>query len=211
MSIRVLKILIFATALVPCALLVAGAIIGDLTANPIDYITDQTGTSALTFLIITLSITPLRRLTGWHEIIRVRRMLGLFAFFYATLHMLTWLILDQVFSALALAPAGGVFREFVSLMVKDVAERPFVTAGMTTYLLLFPLAMTSNMAMIRWLGRRWRTLHRCTYIAAITAVAHFWWLVKADITEPLRWAMVLTVLFGIRAWWIFQARLLSRY
>jgi methionine sulfoxide reductase heme-binding subunit len=202
---RIFKAFVLLIGLVPAALLVAGAFQGDLTANPIDYITDQTGTYALTFLFITLAVTPIRRLTGWNEIIRVRRMLGLVSFFYATLHMLTWLVLDQVFAALALAPDHFI-PEFAGLMAADILKRPFITLGMTTYLLFVPLAVTSNGAMIRRMGRRWQTLHRLTYVAAITAVLHFWWLVKADVTEPYRWAAALTVLLGFRAWWYFRTR-----
>jgi methionine sulfoxide reductase heme-binding subunit len=191
-----LKPAILIVGLLPAALLVVGAFTDNLTANPIAYITAQTGSFALTFLIVTLAVTPIRRLTGWNQIIRLRRMLGLITFFYATLHLLTWVVLDQFFD--------------VPAMAEDVAKRPFITAGMTTYVLLLPLALTSTTAMIRRLGRRWQTLHRLTYLAAIGAVVHFWWLVKADVREPQRWALALTVLLGLRAWWIFQARLSSR-
>ena len=194
---RLLKAGILVVGLVPIAALVAGAFTDDLGANPIEYITRETGSFALMFLVVTLAVTPLRRVTGWNDLIRVRRMLGLFAFFYATMHLLTWVVLDQFFA--------------VSAMVEDVVERPFITAGMATYLMLLPLAVTSNAAMIRRLGgRRWQRLHRLTYCAAIGAVVHFWWLVKADVREPQRWAAVLTLLLGFRAWWILRARLSSR-
>jgi sulfoxide reductase heme-binding subunit YedZ len=183
--------------LAPFAALVVGAFTDDLGANPIEYITRETGSFALMFLIVTLAVTPLRRITGWHELIRIRRMLGLFAFVYATMHLLTWVVLDQFFA--------------VSDMVEDVVKRPFITAGMATYLMLLPLAVTSNAAMIRRLGgRRWQRLHRLTYFAAIGAVVHFWWLVKADVSEPQRWAAVLTLLLGFRAWWMLRVRLSSR-
>ncbi len=196
--ITTLKILIVVTGLLPAAALVVGVLTDALGANPVEKITHQTGTTGLAFLLITLSITPLRRMTGWHELIRIRRMLGLFAFFYATLHVLTWVVLDQFFDPYA--------------MTKDVIKRPFITAGMTTYLLLVPLALTSSAAMIRRLGgRRWQQLHRLTYLAAIAAVVHFWWLVKADVTEPQRWALALTVLLGFRAWWTLRTRLSSRF
>jgi methionine sulfoxide reductase heme-binding subunit len=173
------------------------AFANNLGANPIDYITDKTGTFALTFLILTLAVTPIRRLRGWHAIVGVRRMLGLFAFFYATLQLLTWVVLDQFFAT--------------PEMIADVVKRPFITAGMTTYLLLLPLALTSTGAMIRRLGgKRWQRLHRLTYLAGIGAVVHFWWLVKADVREPQRWALALTVLLGCRAWWTFRARRSSR-
>ena len=196
MNTRILKILVFIGGLAPAIALVIAAFTDNLTANPIEYITHQTGNFALTFLLITLAITPLRRFTGWHEVIRVRRMLGLFAFFYATLHVLTWAVIDQFFDL----PA----------MIEDVAKRPYITVGMAGYLMMVPLAITSSAAMIRRLGRRWQTLHRLTYFAAIAGVIHFWWLAKADIREPQRFAFVLTVLLGIRAWWVLRSRIAAR-
>jgi methionine sulfoxide reductase heme-binding subunit len=189
---KILKALIVVTGLVPAAALILGAFTGDLTANPIEFITHQTGWFALTFLVITLAVTPIRRLTGWHQIIRLRRVLGLFAFFYASLHLLTWVVLDQFFDA----PA----------MIEDIAKRPYITVGMLGYLCMIPLAITSTTEMVRRLGRRWQTLHRLTYIAAIAGVIHFWWLVKADVREPQRWAVLLSVLLGLRAWWAVQRR-----
>jgi methionine sulfoxide reductase heme-binding subunit len=183
----VLKALIVVAGLTPMTALIVGAFTDNLGANPIEFITHQTGTFALTFLIITLAVTPIRRLSGWHQIIRVRRMLGLFAFFYASLHLLTWVVLDQFFDA----PA----------MIEDIAKRPYITVGMFAYLCMVPLAITSTAAMVRRLGRRWQTLHRLTYVAAIAGVMHFWWLVKADLREPQRWAVLLSVLLGLRAWW----------
>ena len=192
----VLRRVIFAAALVPAAALVYGAFTDDLTANPIEYITHTTGNTALALLIITLSVTPLRRLTARNEIIRLRRMLGLFAFFYACLHLSTWFILDWFF-------------DFAS-MASDIVDRPFITLGMTTFLLLLPLAVTSTAGMIRRLGKRWQQLHRLVYVAAITAIVHFWWVVKADFREPRLWALALSVLLGFRAWWTLRTRLLSR-
>jgi methionine sulfoxide reductase heme-binding subunit len=190
--ITLIKVVVFAAALIPAAALLYGFYTNDLTANPGDYITDQTGTWALAFLFISLSITPLRRLTHWNEAIKLRRMLGLFSFFYATLHMLTWLVLLHYFD--------------VAAMLEDIAMRPFITIGMATFLILLALALTSNQLSIRWLKRRWQTLHRLAYVAAIFAVLHFWWLVKADTTEPRRWAAGLAVLLGLRAWWAYQKR-----
>jgi sulfoxide reductase heme-binding subunit YedZ len=192
----ILKLLLFVSALVPAAMLVAGLFTDDLGANPVEYITHQTGWFALAFLTASLSVTPLRRITGWHGAIRVRRMLGLFAFFYATLHLLTWFVFDHTLDV------GG--------MVEDVVKRPYITVGMAAFLTMLPLAITSNAASIRRLGRKWRMLHRLAYVSAIAAVVHFWWLVKADIREPQRWALVLAVLLGIRAWWTFKTRMLSR-
>lgn len=187
---------ILAAALVPVVALAYGAYTNNLTANPIDYITDVTGTTALTFLVISLAVTPLRRLTGRNEVIKLRRMLGLFAFFYACLHLLTWSVLDWFFD--------------VASMASDIAERPFITLGMITFLLLLPLAVTSTAGMIRRLGKRWQQLHRLVYVAAVTAILHVWWLVKADIREPRLWALALSVLFGFRIWWMLRTRLFRR-
>ena len=190
--ITILRVAIFIAALVPAALLVWGFYTNDLTANPGDYITDQTGTWILGTLFASLCITPLRRLTGWNDLIKLRRMLGLFAFFYAVLHMLTWVVFVHYFE--------------VSFMVEDVFKRPFITVGMTVFVILFSLAITSNRWSMRKLGRKWGTLHRLVYVAAIGGVIHFWWLVKADITLPRRWAAALAVLLGIRVWWWYQKR-----
>jgi sulfoxide reductase heme-binding subunit YedZ len=194
--ITLLRIVTFAAACLPAAALVYGFYTSDLTANPGDYITDQTGSWALALLVISLTVTPLRRLTGWNELIRLRRMLGLFAFFYATLHMLTWVVLFHYFD--------------LTFMIEDVVERPFITVGMATFLILLVLALTSNRASIRRLGRRWQTLHRLVYAAAIGGVVHFWWLVKADTTEPQRWAVAVGLLLTFRLWWTWRTRRPSR-
>jgi methionine sulfoxide reductase heme-binding subunit len=185
-----LKRALFAAALLPLVALAYNAYTGDLTANPVEYITHETGDWAIGLLMASLAVTPLRRLTGWNEIIKLRRMLGLFAFFYATLHLLTWIVLVSFFD--------------VPTMIEDVAMRPFITIGMAAYLILLALALTSTRASIRRLGRRWAQLHSLVYVAAIGAVIHFWWLVKADITKPLRWATLLAVLFSIRIWWMLR-------
>jgi sulfoxide reductase heme-binding subunit YedZ len=197
--ITVLKILAFAAALVPAAALAYGFYSvyygidpNALTANPGDYITDETGTWTLAFIAISLCVTPLRRLTKWNEIIKLRRMLGLFAFFYGTLHLLTWVVFIHYFD--------------VADMVKDVFERKFITIGMVTWLILFALALTSNQYAIRKLKKRWQTLHRFVYAAAIGGVIHYWWLVKADITLPQRWAVAMAVLLGFRVWLTLNKR-----
>ena len=190
--IRILKPVVFAAAMIPAAALAYRFYTQNLTANPGDYITDQTGTWTLAMLVISLTITPLRRLTKWNDLIKLRRMLGLFAFFYATLHMLTWVVFVHFFD--------------VSFMVEDVAKRPFITVGMATFLILLALAVTSNQYSIRKLGRRWQKLHRLVYVAAIGGVVHFWWLVKADITLPRRWAVVVAGLLGFRVWWAWRGR-----
>jgi sulfoxide reductase heme-binding subunit YedZ len=193
--ITVVKPIAFAAALIPAAALVYGFYTSDLTANPGDYITDQTGTWALALLVISLCVTPLRRLSGWNDAIKLRRMLGLFAFFYATLHMLTWVVLFHYFD--------------VGFMIEDVVKRPYITVGMATFLILLVLAVTSNRFSIRKLGRRWGKLHKIVYVSAITAVVHFWWLVKADTTEPVRWAIAVAALLGFRVWWSWRTRPLS--
>jgi methionine sulfoxide reductase heme-binding subunit len=148
-------------------------------------------------LVITLAITPARRLLGWNAIIRFRRMVGLFAFFYATLHLLTYLWLDQFFSW--------------SSIVKDVAKRPFITVGFTAFVILVPLAATSTTGMIRRLGgRAWRRLHQLVYVAAVAGVFHYWWLVKADIRRPMRYAAVVAILLAYRAVPLVVARLRRR-
>jgi sulfoxide reductase heme-binding subunit YedZ len=192
-TIVILKRVILVAALIPALRLVAAAFTGNLTANPIEYLTHQTGWWALAFLTISLSVTPIRRLSGWHEVIRLRRTLGLFAFFYATLHLLIWVALDNFFDG--------------PMMVEDVVERPFVTIGMATYLILLALAATSTTSAVRRLGRRWQQLHRLVYLASIGGVVHFWWLVKADTREPQRWAIAVALLIGFRLWWMNRARL----
>jgi sulfoxide reductase heme-binding subunit YedZ len=190
--ITILRVAIFLAALTPAALLVWGFYTNDLTANPGDYITDQTGTWILGTLFASLCITPLRKLTGWNDLIKLRRMLGQYAIFYATLHLLTWIVFIHYFD--------------VSFMVEDVFKRPFITVGMAVFVILFVLAITSNRWSIRKLGRKWASLHRLVYAAAIGGVIHFWWLVKADITLPRRWALALAVLLGMRVWWWYQKR-----
>lgn len=187
-----LKRVIFAAALIPAAALVADAFQGRLTANPIDYITDTTGDWAFRLLMIALCVTPIRRITGWNSIIQLRRMLGLFSFFYATLHFLTWSVLDWFFD----------FRQ----MGSDIVMRPFITLGMATFLMLLALAVTSTKGSIRRLGKKWTQLHRLIYVAAITALTHFWLVGKVLVTEVGYWAIALSVLLGFRAWWALRAR-----
>ena len=167
-----LKVVVFAVCLVPAAQLVVGFFANNLTANPVDFITDETGTWTLAMLTVSLAVTPLRRITGWNEAIKFRRMLGLFAFFYAALHVLTWITLVSFFD--------------LQTMLDDVSMRPFITVGMATFLILLALAVTSTTGWIRRLGRKWQQLHRLVYLAAVGSVVHFWWLVKADVTKPLR-------------------------
>ena len=191
-----LKRAIFAAALIPAAALLVDAFRGQLTANPIDYITDTTGDWAIRLLIATLSITPIRRLTGWNPIIQLRRMLGLFCYFYATLHFLTWSVLDWFFD----------FRQ----MAEDIGKRPFITLGMATFVMLSALAVTSTQASIRRLGRKWTQLHRLIYVAAGTALLHFW-MARKTVVPQFQYLLVAAVLLlGFRAWWTLRARTHAR-
>jgi len=186
-SIRILKALVFLLCLVPLAKLaleifgVAGMSLG---ANPIEELIHRLGIWGLNFLLITLAVTPLRRLTGKSWLLRFRRMLGLFAFFYVLMHFLTYAGLDQRFD--------------LSVIFEDIAERPFITVGFTAFLLLIPLAATSTNAMMKRLGRRWQKLHRLVYVSAILGVVHFYWQVKLDTLEALVYAAILAVLLGYR-------------
>ena len=182
--IRRVKPLVFAACLIPALLLVRDAFTGGLGVNPVEDITHRTGDWALRFLLVTLAVTPLRRLAGWHGLIRFRRMLGLFAFFYACLHFSTYLVFDHFFDLL--------------LIIDDVAERKYVTAGFVGFVLMIPLAVTSTQGWIRRLGKRWTALHRLVYASAVAGVVHFLWLVKIDIGEPLIYAVILAILFGVR-------------
>jgi sulfoxide reductase heme-binding subunit YedZ len=177
---------LFLLCLAPLGWLLWRAWQQDLGANPIELITHSTGQWTLRFLAVTLAVTPLRKLSGLSRLIRVRRMLGLFAFFYGCLHLLTYVWLDQFFDA------RGILR--------DVAKRPFITAGFTAFVLMVPLALTSTAGWIRRLGgRRWQVLHRLVYASAIAGVLHYWWLVKSDIRGPLAYAAVISLLLGYRA------------
>ena len=177
----------------PVVWLALGAWRGWLGANPIEAITRSTGVWTLRFMVITLAVTPLRWATGWNDLVRFRRTLGLVAFFYGTLHLLTYLWLDQFFDWGSIA--------------KDVVKRPFITAGFSAYVLLVPLAITSTAGMIRRLGgRAWRRLHRLAYVAAALGVVHYWWLVKLDTRPPRNYGIVLAVLLSVRLWTWFRRR-----
>src|ERR671914_906686 len=192
------KLAVFGACLVPIGQLLYYAWSENLTANPIEFITRFTGSWALIILLVSLSITPLRKILGWNDLIKFRRMLGLFAFAYALLHFSTYVALDHFFDFGAIA--------------KDIIKRPYVTAGFTAFVILVPLAVTSTAAMIRRLGKRWQQLHRLVYIAALAGVIHFYWLVKADIRRPLQYGAVLAVLLGFRLlakWWPLILKRLS--
>jgi len=185
---RYLKPVLFLACLVPLALLVWRGFHAGLGANPIEAITHSTGDWTLIFLLVTLSITPLRKITRQYWLISWRRMLGLYAFFYGTLHLMTYVWLDKFFD--------------VHEMLKDIAKRKFITAGMTAFVLMIPLAVTSTKWAIRKLGKRWQMLHRLIYFSAAAGVIHYIWLVKADLKKPLEYATVLgaLLLYRVVAW-----------
>jgi sulfoxide reductase heme-binding subunit YedZ len=180
-----------------------------LSPNPLSDITNETGVWALRFLCITLALTPLRRLTGFNGFIRFRRMAGLFAFFYGTFHFLIYAIADR-FAGLDLSAGIVTFatlRNLVRSVGEDIYKRPFITIGFTAWLTMLPLAITSTAGMIRRLGgRRWNLLHRLVYATAVLGVVHYWWLVKADISRPRIYAVVVATLLLFRVWWVRRRR-----
>lgn len=184
---RLSKPLVFSLSLLPLAWLFWRFWSDQLGVNPVETLSHRTGDWSLRFLLLTLAVTPLRRLTGWNGAQRFRRMLGLFAFFYACLHFLVYLIFDQFFD--------------LSAILADITKRPYITVGFAAFVLLIPLAVTSTQRMIKRLGRHWSRLHRLVYLIAMLGVLHYLWLVKADLREPLLYAAILGVLLGYRLWW----------
>lgn len=179
------KLVLFVNCLVPLALLLWDLARNQVGPNPLEFATRTTGILTLIFLLITLAITPLRKTTGWNSLIKYRRMLGLFAFFYGFLHLTTYIWFDRLFN----------LRSTIS----DVAQRPFIAVGMAALLLMLPLAITSTNKMIKRLGgKRWAWLHRLAYLAAVLGVLHFWILVKSDTSRPLTFAFLLALLLGHR-------------
>ena len=199
-QITFIKALVFLLALLPFLRLFVAAFTDRLGANPIEFITRNTGDWTLYFLCLVLAVTPLRRLTGWNWMLRLRRMLGLFAFFYAVLHFLAFLWFDHFFD--------------LAEMWKDVLKRPFITVGFIAFVLLIPLAATSSNAMIKRLGgRRWLLLHRAVYPIAALGILHFWWMKagKNDVGEPIVFGMIIAVLLLMRLYWnVLQPRLRNR-
>jgi sulfoxide reductase heme-binding subunit YedZ len=190
---RVIKPVVFLACLIPFSQLVYGALYGDLGANPVEMITNTTGIWTLRLLVTTIAITPLRVLTKRNTLILFRRPIGLFAFFYGTLHFTTYFVLDQsmVFSGLW----------------EDVMKRPYITMGFTAFVLMIPLALTSTTGWIRRLGgKRWNLLHRLVYVSAILGVIHYWWKVKVDTTNPMYYAAIVATLLGFRLWRAFSKR-----
>jgi sulfoxide reductase heme-binding subunit YedZ len=193
----------FAAGLIPAGWLVWAIATGNLSANPLSDITNHTGLWTLRLLCITLVITPLRRVTGWNPLIRFRRMAGLFAFFYGTIHMTIYVVADR-FAALDFPDGIVSWTTVVNLarsVGEDIYKRPFITIGFTALVCMVPLAATSTAGMIRRLGgRRWQQLHRLVYVSAVAGVIHYWWLVKADIRSPQRYALIVGVLLAARVY-----------
>ncbi len=188
-----LRVAIWITCLLPLARLAWLGTTGGLGANPIEFVTRSTGTWTLVILLATLCVTPLRQLTGWTELVRVRRLLGLFAFFYACVHFSIWIGVDQFFDW----PA----------MLKDILKRPFITVGFAGLLLLVPLAVTSTDAMRRRLKRNWARLHMLVYAVPVLGVLHYWWLVKKGVQTPFPYTVAVAVLLGWRLLvWVRRAR-----
>ena len=183
------KPIVFCLCLVPAVLVIGDTfeITGRLGANPVGEIQDRFGNWALRFILITLAVTPLRRISGWNWLSRFRRMLGLFTFFYAFLHFLAWLVLDQ--------------ELLMSAILEDLTERPFITIGFAAVVSLAALALTSISAIRRRMGKHWQSLHNMAYVVGILGVWHYWWQVKKDITAPLIYAVILAVLLGARIIW----------
>jgi methionine sulfoxide reductase heme-binding subunit len=185
------KVCVFLLCLTPFAWLVTRTLTGRLGINPVEDLELTTGIWALRFLVLTLAVTPIRRLTGWNRIIQYRRMLGLFAFFYVCAHFVIYVAVDQFFAW--------------SLIVKDVAKRPFITMGFTAFVLMIPLALTSTKGWIRRLGRKWQMLHRLIYISGACAAIHYLWKVKVMIGSPVYYAAIIAILLTFRVVWLLLA------
>ena len=183
----VIKPILFTVCLVPFIALVIGAVNDTLGTNPVETMTHETGEWTLRFLLVTLMVTPLRRLSGQNWLIKLRRMLGLYTFFYACLHFITYIWFDHYFDWMEI--------------IKDIPKRPFITVGFTAFILLIPLAITSSNKMMRLLKKNWIKLHKLVYVIAVLGILHFLWLVKADTLEPIIYASVLLILLGYRAYY----------
>lgn len=193
----IFKPLVFVACLLPSLWLGWNWYHDNLSANPIDDVTDTTGTWTLRFLVITLAITPVRRISGWNRLLQFRRMIGLLAFFYGTLHFFTYLYLDQFF----------LWEEILA----DIPKRPFITVGFLSFVLMIPLAVTSTDRIAKWMGgKRWNRLHKLVYVTATGGVIHYLWLVKADVQRPLIYGGILAVLMGTRLWYALKPFLLEK-
>ena len=182
---RYIKPVVFILCLLPLVMLLWNGFTHGLGANPVEKITHRTGDWSLRFLLITLSVTPLRKMFGWNRLLRLRRMLGLFAFFYVCLHFATYLVFDHFFD--------------IHEIIKDIIKRPYITVGFTGFVLLIPLAVTSTNNMRKRLGKRWQQLHQLVYVIAVCGILHYLWLVKADILKPMIHAAILLALLIVRA------------
>lgn len=182
----IIKPAVFVLCLLPLAWIAWDAFNSNLGANPVEEMTHRTGDWVLRFLMITLAVTPLRRLFNWAVLLRLRRMLGLFAFFYVCLHFLIYIVFDHFFD----------FND----ILEDIVKRPYITIGFSAFVLLIPLAVTSTNKMMRRLGKNWKKLHQLAYVIATLGVLHFLWLVKADVFEPFVYGGILLLLLGYRAW-----------
>lgn len=186
-----IKPVIFLICLLPLTILLWDGFHDALGANPVEKITHRTGDWSLRFLLITLAVTPLRKLFGWKFLMRYRRMFGLFAFFYVCLHFATYLVFDHFFD--------------LGEIAKDIVKRPYITVGFTAFVLLIPLAVTSTNKMKKRLGKRWQRLHQLVYVVAVCGILHYLWLVKADLLQPLMHAAILILLLGVRVWFQRQS------
>ncbi len=212
-----LKPVVFLASLGPFFYLIWAALTGNLSANPLSDLTNETGLWTLRFVCITLAITPVRKLTGWNLLVKFRRMAGLYAFFYGSLHLLTYAIVDR-FAGLDQAAAwveaisaghapGAILmastaRALAKSIGEDIYKRPFITIGFTAWLTMLPLALTSTAGWIRRLGgKRWNRLHRLVYLTGMLGPLHYWWLVKADVSRPLTYAAIVATLLGARLFW----------
>jgi len=206
-----LKPAVFLASLVPFVWLVWSVYTGNVGADPLQEITNETGIWALRFLCITLLVTPLRRLSGWNPLIRFRRMLGLFAFFYGTMHLLVFVVFDRLAGMGFPSPfALRTYRELAVSIGGEILKRPYITVGFTAWVCMLLLASTSTTGMIRRMGaRRWQALHRLVYVAAVAGVVHYWWSVKADVSRPQTYALIVAALLGVRVWWMLRKRVVA--
>ena len=181
---------------------------GNVGADPLNEITHETGIWALRFLCVTLAMTPLRRLTGWNAAIRFRRMVGLFAFFYGTVHLLIFIVFDRLAALNFPNPLALKTLGLLSASIGgEIIKRPYINVGFISWVCMLLLAATSTTGMIRRMGgKRWQALHRLVYAAAVAGVLHYWWLVKADVSRPQIYALVVAALLAIRIWWAFRKR-----
>ena len=200
-----MKPIVFLAGLAPAAYWTWALLTGHTSANPLMDITFASGDWTLRLLCLTIAVTPARRLTGWNTLVRFRRMIGLFAFFYGTLHFGIYIVLDRFFGIDSDAGvlALSTLKNLAVFVGEDIGKRPFIMVGFTAFVLMIPLAMTSTAGMIRRLGgKRWQALHRLVYVSAIAGVVHYYWLVKIDIRRPVAYGAVVVALLASRLYWM---------